>query len=170
MNTDVQFMKVALEEAQKAYDEGNYPCGAALVVNGEIIDQAHNLKEAKSDRISHAEMLLYIANSSKLKKSKKEGAEIIMYTTLEPCLMCFGAAAIHRVDKVVASSPDPFGDMSSIKGDALGSFYRENLPKLEYGVCFEDTYELTRKFLEEKGDSDSLKLLELLSQFREKFS
>jgi tRNA(adenine34) deaminase len=159
---DKKFMKIALEEAKLAYEEGNYPCGAVLTIDGEIVERAHNLKETRGDRVSHAEMLLYISNSAKIKKSKKEGAHITMYTTLEPCLMCFGAAAIHRVDRIVASSPDPYGNMSAIRGEDLGSFYKQNLPKIEYGLLFNETHKITKDYLQKKNDDDSNELIRIL--------
>jgi len=159
---DKKCMRIALDEAKLAYEEGNYPCGAVLTINGEIVEKAHNLKEVRGDRISHAEMLLYINNSAKIKKAKKEGATITMYTTLEPCLMCFGAAAIHRVDRIVASTPDPYGNMSAIKGDTLGSFYNQNLPKIEYGLFFDETYLLSIDYLQKKNDKDSFELIIIL--------
>lgn len=163
---DKQFMRLAVDEAKAAMSKGNYPCGAVLVVDGEVVGKGQNLKENKEDRVSHAEMLLYIENSSTLKKAKKQGAIITMYTTLEPCLMCFGAAAIHRVDRVVAASPDPYGNMSGLNGTELGSFYADNLPKIEYGLCFDEVYKFTKEFLQQKGDAESLELIRLLDEIR----
>lgn len=167
---DQNFMTLALEEAELGMQAGNYPCGAVLVVDNEIVSKSHNIKEANQDRVSHAEMLLYIQNSKILKKAKKNGSVITMYTTLEPCLMCFGAAAIHRVDRIVASSPDPYGNMSQIEGGKLGSFYAENLPKIEYGLCFKETYAMTVAFLQQKDNADSQELVKLLTEIRNRES
>lgn len=167
---DKQFMETALLEANKAMIDGNYPCGAVLTVDGEIIEQNHNQKEVKGDRVSHAEMLLYISNSAALKKAKKLDKQITMYTTLEPCLMCFGAAIIHRVDRIVVSSPDPYGDMSKIRKANLGSFYSDNMPELSYGLLYEKTYDLTVSFLQQKNDEESLELIKTLTTLKNKFA
>ncbi len=164
---DKKFMEIALKEAVQAYEEGNYPCGAVLTVDNQILSSAHNLKEARKDRVSHAEMLLYIENSVVLRQAKKENKRITMYTTLEPCLMCYGAAVIHRVNRIVASSPDPYGNMSKVKDAKLGSFYsHESLPSIEYGLLFDKTHEVTVKFLEQKGDEEALELIRLLTEIR----
>lgn len=155
-------MLMAIAEAELAANEGNFPCGAVLVADNEMLDKAHNLKETKADRISHAEMLLYIANSSKLKVAKKLEQSLTMYTTLEPCLMCFGAAAIHRIDRIVVASPDPYGDMSKVKGEELGSFYNGTLPKLEYGLCIQESHKLMINFLKKKGGKGSFELISVL--------
>lgn len=168
-NVNVEFMKIALNEARIAFDEGNFPCGAVLVIDKDIVNKSHNLKETRSDRISHAEMLLYIENSTQLKTAKKKGKKVTMYTTLEPCLMCFGAAAIHRVDRIVVASPDPYGDMSKISTINLGEFYSTSLPKLEYGLCFKESYELMVKFLKQKGGKESEDLISKLTELKAKF-
>ncbi len=153
-------MNIALDKAREALEKDNFPCGAVLVVDGQIVGVSENKKETKADRISHAEMLLYIEYSSLLKTAKKQGHTITMYTTLEPCLMCFGSAALHRVDRIVAAAPDPLGNMSQVEGKALGQFYT-HLPQLEYGLCFKESYDLIREYLLQADTDESREYLEL---------
>jgi tRNA(Arg) A34 adenosine deaminase TadA len=165
---DEQYMKIALEESVQALSKGNFPCGAVLVVNNEIFGKSQNQKESKKDRVSHAEMLLYIEHSSLLKTAKKQGHTITMYTTLEPCLMCFGSAAMHRVDRIVAATPDPFGNMSKVEGKELGQFYT-NLPKLEYGLCFKESFDLISDYLLKADTDESREYLKLFEGVRTKY-
>ena len=157
---DEQFMKMAVDEASISLHTGNFPCGAVLVVNNEVVGKSENKKETNKDRVSHAEMLLYIEHSSLLKTAKKQGHTITMYTTLEPCLMCFGSAVIHRVDRIVAATPDPLGNMSKVEGKELGQFYT-NLPQLVYGLCFKESYDLIREYLLKADTGESREYLEL---------
>lgn len=158
---DKQFMKLALDEASISLAKCNFPCGAILVADGEVIGKSRNEKETKRNRISHAEMLLYIEHSSRLKDVKKQGHAIVMYTTLEPCLMCFGAAVMHRVDRIVAATPDPFGNMSKIDGGMLGQFYDGNMPLIEYGLYLEESHELIKKYLLDSGTNESKEYMKL---------
>jgi tRNA(adenine34) deaminase len=165
---DEQYMKIALDEARQSLDKDNFPCGAVLVVGGEMVGESENKKETKADRISHAEMLLYIEHSSLLKSAKKQGHSVTMYTTLEPCLMCFGSAVMHRVDRIVAATPDPLGDMSKVEGKELGQFYT-NLPQLEYGLCFKESYDLIREYLLKADTDESREYLELFEGIKTKY-
>jgi tRNA(adenine34) deaminase len=165
---DRNFMNLALDKARQSLDTGNFPCGAVLVVNNKIVGKSQNQKETKKDRVSHAEMLLYIEHSSLLKTAKKQGYTITMYTTLEPCLMCFGSAAMHRVDRIVAATPDPLGNMSKVEGKALGQFYT-NLPQLEYGLCFKESFDLIREYLLKADTDESREYLELFEGVKTKY-
>lgn len=166
---DEGFMKLALSEAKQALLHNNFPCGAVLVVDGQVVGKSENKKETKKDRVSHAEMLLYIKHSSLLKKAKKQGQIITMYTTLEPCLMCFGSAVMHRIDRIVAATPDPLGNMSTIEGDRLGKFYL-SLPQLEYGLCFRESYDLVKEYLDESNTDESRNYLRLFDGLKNRFA
>lgn len=164
---DKKFMALALNEARQALERDNFPCGAVLVVDGKIVGKSENMKETNKDRVSHAEMLLYIKHSNLLKKTKKQGSVITMYTTLEPCLMCFGSAVMHRVDRIVVATPDPYGDMSKVNGEVLGQFYN-NLPKLEYGLLFQDSYELIVEYLQKINTEESKHYLGLFDKLKKR--
>lgn len=101
---DYFFMGMALNEARKAYAKGEVPIGAVVVANGKIIASAHNMTEALTDATAHAEMLALTAAQSVLGKYL-EGATL--YVTVEPCLMCAGAIAWCRPQRVVYGAPEP---------------------------------------------------------------
>ena len=99
-----KFMKLALKEAQKAYDKLEVPVGAVIVKDGKVIAKAHNLKETKFDTTKHAEILAIQKASKKLGSWRLLDCE--MYVTLEPCSMCAGAMINSRIKKVYIGALD----------------------------------------------------------------
>src|SRR5450759_3017780 len=112
--TDEDFMGLALAEAGKAADCGETPVGAVLVLAGEVIAAAHNMRETWQDPTAHAEYMVLREASARLGRWRLQNATL--YVTLEPCLMCAGALVLARVDRLVYGCRDP-------KAGALGSVY-----------------------------------------------
>jgi len=112
--TDEEFMALALAEAGKAADCGETPIGAVLVVDGEVIAAAHNMRETWQDPTAHAEVMVLREAAAKLGRWRMHDATL--YVTLEPCLMCAGALVLARVGRLVYGCRDP-------KAGALGSVY-----------------------------------------------
>ena len=79
--TDLKFMAQALEQAKLSSLDGNFPVGAVLVIDGEVIDKSRNLISTKADWISHAEMNLINKHSALIKQARNAGGECIIYTT-----------------------------------------------------------------------------------------
>ena len=90
-----EFMRLALMEAEKAFELGEVPVGAVIIRNGAVIASAHNLVESLSDASAHAEMLALKAAAEKLGKRRLTDCEL--YVTLEPCAMCMGAILNFRL-------------------------------------------------------------------------
>lgn len=101
---DERWMAEALVEARKAYELGEVPIGAVLVLNGEVIARAFNRRETWLDATAHAEVLVIREACEKLKRWRLSGATL--YVTIEPCPMCAGALVMSRVDRLVYGSPD----------------------------------------------------------------
>ncbi|MFT6501384.1 MAG: tRNA(adenine34) deaminase [Crocinitomicaceae bacterium] len=101
---DAYFMKQALQEAQRAYDEDEVPVGAVIVANDQIIARAHNLTEKLTDVTAHAEMQAITAAASFLGGKYLKGCTL--YVTLEPCVMCGGALYWSQIDKIVFAATD----------------------------------------------------------------
>ncbi|MEO2051149.1 MAG: nucleoside deaminase [Allomuricauda sp.] len=101
---DTYFMKRALQEAQIAYESGEVPVGAVVVVNNRIIGRAHNLTERLKDVTAHAEMQAITAASNFLGGKYLHGCTL--YVTLEPCQMCAGALYWSQISKVVYGAAD----------------------------------------------------------------
>ena len=94
--TDEKFMRLALNEAQKALKQQEVPIGAVVVAGGAVIGRGHNLVETLADPTAHAEMqaLRYLP-------------ECTLYVTVEPCVMCAGAIGWAQVSRVVWGADDP---------------------------------------------------------------
>ncbi len=107
MNKDHKYMNAALKEAQKAYDKGEVPVGAVIVLDNKIIARAHNLKTSKKQATHHAEILAIQKASKRIGDWRLD--ECDMYVTLEPCPMCAGAIIQSRLKRLVFGALDPKG-------------------------------------------------------------
>lgn len=94
----MDYMNIAIEEAEKAYSKEEVPVGVVIVKDGEIISRQHNLKEEKKLTTAHAEILAIEEASKKLNNWRLSGCH--MYVTLEPCPMCASAIAQSRISKL----------------------------------------------------------------------
>ena len=102
--SDEYFMRQALDEAHKAFDDGEIPVGAIVVSNNRIIARAHNLTERLNDVTAHAEMQAITAAANYL--GGKYLKDCTLYVTLEPCSMCAGALAWSQISRVVYGASD----------------------------------------------------------------
>jgi tRNA(adenine34) deaminase len=113
IHSDEHFMREALKEAQKAFDEQEVPVGAVVVSNNRIIARAHNQTETLNDVTAHAEMLAITAAANHL--GGKYLTDCTLYVTLEPCTMCAGALSWSQIGKVVYAAKDIKRGYSVIK-------------------------------------------------------
>ena len=155
MNSDKNFMKLALEEALKAYQENEVPIGAVLIdEGGNLICGEHNRIEQLSDATAHAEILTLRAASKILKRRRLSNCTL--YSTVEPCAMCAGALVLCRVKRLV------YGATDSKFGAAESLFNVVNNPALNHqlevtaGVMEEECRELMQKFFRQKTFSKPL--------------
>ena len=114
MLSDKELMKMALEEARRAFDKDEVPVGAVAVANGKVVARAHNVREQTRDPLGHAEILLL--NQLIGSQASWRLNEVSIYVTCEPCLMCAGALLQARIPRVVYGCRDP-------KAGACGSLY-----------------------------------------------
>lgn len=101
---DTYFMREALKEAEKALEKDEVPVGAVVVCGETIIARAHNLTEQLNDVTAHAEMQAFTAASENLGGKFLE--DCTLYVTLEPCVMCAGAAFWTRMSRLVYGAAD----------------------------------------------------------------
>ena len=143
-NIDKEFMAIALEEGKKAFAEGDYPVGAALVVDGKLIGKINNASMSKKTWGDHAETQLLLAHSQAIREMQAENPNINveLYSTLEPCLMCLGCAMMHRVKRIIFSLHDPRGGATSLDIASLPSFYSEKWPMIDSGLFKEESYDM----------------------------
>ncbi len=104
-NEWIPYMKVALEQADRAEAIGEVPIGAVIVRDGDIIATGYNLRETTKDPTNHAEMVAIRAASAQLGGWRLPGCTLVV--TLEPCPMCAGAIVQSRLKRVVYGTPDP---------------------------------------------------------------
>jgi tRNA(adenine34) deaminase len=103
--TDGEYMRRALELAQRAQDEGEVPIGALVVLDDEIIGEGWNRPIAARDPTAHAEIQAMRAAAAKVGNYRLTGATL--YVTLEPCDMCVGAMFHARIARAVYGAKDP---------------------------------------------------------------
>lgn len=146
MSTDQheQWMRRALELAQKAADAGDVPVGALIVRNGEVLAEAFNEKESLNVPSCHAEILAIERAALKLERWRLIDCDLIV--TLEPCIMCAGAIIQARMRSVVYGTPDP-------KAGAVESVYQvltdgklNHRPLITNGILETECAEILKKF------------------------
>lgn len=102
---DEQFMRMAIEAAKTAEENGDVPIGAVIVHNGQIVAKAYNQREQLQDPTAHAEIIALTQAAAALQSWRLIGCT--MYVTLEPCPMCAGALVNSRIDRLVYGCDDP---------------------------------------------------------------
>ncbi|MFB0515522.1 MAG: tRNA adenosine(34) deaminase TadA [Candidatus Neomarinimicrobiota bacterium] len=98
------FLRLALKEAERAYEAGEVPVGAVVVQEGKVIGRGHNQREALRDPTAHAELLAITAAANHLGSWRLEGCTL--YVTKEPCPMCAGAIVNSRLPRLVFGAWD----------------------------------------------------------------
>ena len=101
---DTYFMKKALQEAEIAFEKGEIPVGAVIVIENRIIAKGHNLTETLNDVTAHAEMQAITAAANFL--GGKYLQNCTLYVTLEPCQMCAGALYWSQISNIVYGTRD----------------------------------------------------------------
>ena len=104
-NDDERYMRMALLEAERAFEADEVPVGAIVVCQGRILAKAHNLTETLHDVTAHAEMQALTAASEAL--GGKYLDQCTLYVTVEPCIMCAGAIGWSQMGRVVYGAADP---------------------------------------------------------------
>ncbi len=141
---DFAYMRAALDEARSAAAAGEVPIGAVIVVERSILSRGRNQREQWQDPTAHAEMIALRAAAADLQSWRV--LDSTLYVTMEPCVMCIGAAILARVKRLVFGVPDP-------KGGACGSMF--NIPaeqrlnhRLEVvgGILEQESQELLQQF------------------------
>lgn len=141
--TDEYYMKQALKEAQKAYDDGEVPIGAVIVMQDKIIARAYNQVEKLNDSTAHAEIIALTSAYNFL--GAKYLPDAALYVTIEPCLMCAGALYWSKIGKIVyAAADEKNGYRKYILKTGKNPFH----PKTEIvnGICKDECATLIKEF------------------------
>ena len=141
--TDNDYMKLALVEAQKAYDKDEVPIGAIVVCKNRIIARCHNMTETLNDVTAHAEMQAITAAANHI--GGKYLNECTLYVTVEPCPMCAGALGWSQLGRLVYGAGDEKRGYRRYAPDVLH-------PRTEVveGVCSEESTALMKNFFANK--------------------
>lgn len=139
---DIYFMKKALQEAEYAFDKGEIPVGALIVIDNRIIARAHNLTELLVDVTAHAEMQAITAASNFL--GGKYLTNCTLYVTLEPCQMCAGALYWSQISKIV------YGAKDEERGCSVLNTKLHPKTVVVGGVLAEESSRLLKRFFIEK--------------------
>lgn len=115
IDSDLMWMRRAVNQARLAAEADEVPVGALIVRGGQVLGQAHNGREQLKDPTAHAEMIAITQAASAIEDWRLEGCTL--YVTLEPCAMCAGAILLARIPRVVFGASDP-------KGGAVHSLYQ----------------------------------------------
>jgi tRNA(adenine34) deaminase len=145
----IEFMKVALREAQKAAQKDEVPIGAVLVSESdELLSAAHNQIISRQDPTAHAEILVLREAAHKIGNYRL--LNTTLYVTVEPCPMCMGAIIHARVAQVIFGTRDP-------RWGAAGSLYNfaqdhrfNHRPEIIEGICAEECKKLMQDFFSSK--------------------
>jgi tRNA(adenine34) deaminase len=146
--TEESYMRMALDLAREAEAGGEVPVGAVIVMDGEVVGRGRNSPIERSDPTAHAEILALRDACAAVGNYRLEGA--ILYTTLEPCVMCAGALVAARIAKVVFGARDlRFGGVRSKFRLADADVLNHRLV-IEEGVLGAECAELMLRFFAER--------------------
>jgi len=143
LHPDEHYMNVALKEARKAFEEDEIPVGAVVVCNDRIIARAHNLTEKLTDVTAHAEMQAFTAAANHIGGKYLE--DCTLYVTLEPCVMCAGAAYWTQISRIVYGTDDEKRGFSKTSEKIL-----HPRTKIVSGVLREECEALLKEYFRKK--------------------
>ncbi len=156
---DERYMRMAIDAALVAEENGDVPIGAVIVHEGRVIGKAYNQREQLKDPTAHAEIIALTQAATALGMWRLHGGTI--YVTLEPCPMCAGALVLARLDRLVYGCPDP-------KTGACGSLYDivrdgrlNHRLEVTSGVLADDCTGLLQDFFRQRRRSNGADAAEL---------
>lgn len=157
MEADERWMRLALELAGQAEARGEVPVGAVVVVDRDVVGRGYNCPITTSDPTAHAEISALRDAARALNNYRLSGATL--YSTVEPCIMCLGAAMHARVQRLVFAAADPkvgaVGELQRWK--EAGAVFNHRL-ECRGGVLAEEASERVRRFFFKRRDAGSRRL------------
>lgn len=146
-SNDIFFMQKALVEAKKSLEKDEVPIGSILVYQNKIISKGHNQVELLKDATAHAEMLCLSSAYSFFNGWRLQ--DTVLYTTLEPCIMCSGAIILSRIKRLVIGASDA---RVGGAGSYVDVFSDHPIHKVEIkrGILEKECGELLKNFFKRK--------------------
>jgi len=150
---DEQYMKLAIDQANIAEENGDVPIGAVIVCKDQIIGKAYNQKEQLKDPTAHAEIIALTQAAAYMQTWRLNGCT--MYVTLEPCPMCAGALVLARIDRLVYGCDDPkTGAVKSLYNIVQDERLNHRL-EVDSGVLADECAELLQRFFQKRREQNS---------------
>lgn len=149
MERDEAFMRLALQEAAKAAEEGEVPVGAIVVRGDTVISRAHNRREGDRSALAHAELLAIDAACRTLGGWRLWECEL--YVTLEPCPMCAGAIINSRLRRVIFGASDPKAGCCGSVLDLFAAPFNHH-PAIAGGLLAEESAKMLREFFRSRRE------------------
>ncbi len=141
---DEYYMRLALREAERAFEHDDVPIGAVVVREGEVIGAGHNERELREDPTAHAEILALREAAARVGSWRV--LDSVLYVTLEPCAMCAGAIVLARVPRVVWGTADPKAGAAGSVMDVLRHPKLNHRPEAVGGLLAEEAAALLVEF------------------------
>jgi tRNA(adenine34) deaminase len=145
---DVRFMRLALEQAEKARAEGEVPVGAILIMGRDVLAAVHNKPVSLNDPSAHAEMLAMRKAAERSGNYRLIGSTL--YVTLEPCIMCAGAIIQARVSRIVYGADDPKSGAVESLYSILSDRRLNHTVEVTGGILKAECSEILSRFFREK--------------------
>ena len=143
-NQNEYFIRIAINEAEKALKKGNAPYGAVLVKGGKVVAQAGNTTTTDNDPTAHAELIAIRLAATKLNSWRL--LDTTVYVTVEPCPMCAGAIVLARVKRLVFGVTDPKAGAAGTLMNLLDDVRLNHQVEVSGGVLEEESRKLLRTF------------------------
>jgi tRNA(adenine34) deaminase len=148
MTNHEQYMQAALEEARQALAEGEFPVGCVLVIEGRIMARGRrrNSTEVRCNEIDHAEILTLRRLINEHPDLDLQG--VTVYSTLEPCLMCYSTLLLSGVRSFVWAYEDVMGGGANLPLSMLNTLYAQMRVQLIDGVLRQESLRLFQQFFQ----------------------
>jgi tRNA(adenine34) deaminase len=148
MNKNIFYMREALKEAMKAFDNDEVPVGAVIVYKGEIIGRAHNQIKMLKDPTAHAEIIAITQAANFLHSERL--IDCTMYSTLEPCSMCAGAIVLSRIKSLIYAAKDPKAGAHESVFKILNNKRLNHKVHIKKGILEQESSSLIKEFFKIK--------------------
>ena len=156
---DAYFMRAALEEARRALLAGEFPVGCVIVQAGRIIVRGarRGSRPPHPSEIDHAEMVALRQLDACHQGIPRE--DLVIYSTMEPCLMCFAAILLAGIERIVYAYEDVMGGGTQCDRSTMAPLYRDAAPVVIADVCRSESLVLFQRFFSDPDNgywADSL--------------
>ena len=151
---DKKMMNLAIQEALISISKNEVPIGSVLTKNKKVLGKGHNLSIAKNDPTAHAEIVTIRNACDKINNYRL--TDTTLYTTLEPCLMCFGAIINSRIERLVIGALDEEKGAPISNREFLNKLDLNHKVEIEVGLYRERCSGILKKFFQEKRSNKKL--------------